>query len=313
MTAAEEGMAAAGRSQAGRSLQGLAYGLAAYGLWGLIPLYFRAVRHVPPLEMLAHRAAWSLAVLVIVAGISGQWRQVRQGLKAPKAILMLGLSTVMLSVNWLTFIYAVATAQVLQSSLGYFITPLVNVLLGVLVLGEQLRLYQKISIGLAAAGVCVLAVTAGVLPWIALVLAASFSLYGLLRKTMPISGLVGVLVETLAMTPPAILYLAYAEQSAMATEKDAGTWCLLALSGVVTSVPLLLFVGAARRLQLSTLGILQYLSPTLQFVVAVFVFHEPFSGAQISSFLCIWAAVGLYAADSLAASRAGWLDVLEPD
>lgn len=313
MTAAEEGMAAAGRSQAGRSLQGLAYGLAAYGLWGLIPLYFRAVRHVPPLEMLAHRAAWSLAVLVIVAGISGQWRQVRQGLKAPKAILMLGLSTVMLSVNWLTFIYAVATAQVLQSSLGYFITPLVNVLLGVLVLGEQLRLYQKISIGLAAAGVCVLAVTAGVLPWIALVLAASFSLYGLLRKTMPISGLVGVLVETLAMTPPAILYLAYAEQSAMATEKDAGTWCLLALSGVVTSVPLLLFVGAARRLQLSTLGILQYLSPTLQFVVAVFVFHEPFSGAQISSFLCIWAAVGLYAADSLAASRAGWIDVLEPD
>ena len=313
MTAAEEGMAAAGRSQAGRSLQGLAYGLAAYGLWGLIPLYFRAVRHVPPLEMLAHRAVWSLAVLVIVAGISGQWRQVRQGLKAPKAILMLGLSTVMLSVNWLTFIYAVATAQVLQSSLGYFITPLVNVLLGVLVLGEQLRLYQKISIGLAAAGVCVLAVTAGVLPWIALVLAASFSLYGLLRKTMPISGLVGVLVETLAMTPPAILYLAYAEQSAMATEKDAGTWCLLALSGVVTSVPLLLFVGAARRLQLSTLGILQYLSPTLQFVVAVFVFHEPFSGAQISSFLCIWAAVGLYAADSLAASRAGWIDVLEPD
>ncbi|MGI6416936.1 MAG: EamA family transporter RarD [Thermoguttaceae bacterium] len=313
MTAAEEGMVAAGRSQAGRSLQGLAYGLAAYGLWGLIPLYFRAVRHVPPLEMLAHRAAWSLALLAIVAGISGRWREVRRGLKAPKAILMLGLSTVMLSVNWLTFIYAVATAQVLQASLGYFITPLVNVLLGVLVLGEQLRLYQKISIGLAAAGVCVLAVTAGVLPWIALVLAASFSLYGLLRKTMPISGLVGVLIETLAMTPPAILYLAYAEQSAMATEKDAGTWCLLALSGVVTSVPLLLFVGAARRLQLSTLGILQYLSPTLQFVVAVFVFHEPFSRAQISSFLCIWAAVGLYAADSLAASRAGWIDVLEPD
>lgn len=313
MTAAEEGMVAAGRSQAGRSLQGLAYGLAAYGLWGLIPLYFRAVRHVPPLEMLAHRAAWSLALLAIVAGISGRWREVRRGLKAPKAILMLGLSTVMLSVNWLTFIYAVATAQVLQASLGYFITPLVNVLLGVLVLGEQLRLYQKISIGLAAAGVCVLAVTAGVLPWIALVLAASFSLYGLLRKTMPISGLVGVLIETLAMTPPAILYLAYAEQSAMATEKDAGTWCLLALSGVVTSVPLLLFVGAARRLQLSTLGILQYLSPTLQFVVAVFVFHEPFSRAQISSFLCIWAAVGLYAADSLAASRTGWVDVLEPD
>lgn len=313
MTAAEEGMAAAGRSQAGRSLQGLAYGLAAYGLWGLIPLYFRAVRHVPPLEMLAHRAAWSLALLAIVAGISGRWREVRRGLKAPKAILMLGLSTVMLSVNWLTFIYAVATAQVLQASLGYFITPLVNVLLGVLVLGEQLRLYQKISIGLAAAGVCVLAVTAGVLPWIALVLAASFSLYGLLRKTMPITGLVGVLIETLAMTPPAILYLAYAEQSAMATEKDAGTWCLLALSGVVTSVPLLLFVGAARRLQLSTLGILQYLSPTLQFVVAVFVFHEPFSGAQISSFLCIWAAVGLYAADSLAASRTGRVDVLEPD
>ncbi|MDD4266672.1 MAG: EamA family transporter RarD [Pirellulales bacterium] len=313
MTAGEGGEAGAGRSQAGRSLQGLACGLAAYGLWGLIPLYFRAVRHVPPLEMLAHRAAWSLALLAVVAGISGQWRKVRDGLRGPKAVLMLGLSTAMLSVNWLTFIYAVATAQVLQASLGYFITPLVNVLLGVLVLGERLRLNQKISIGLAAAGVGVLALAAGVLPWIALVLAASFSLYGLLRKTMPTSGLVGVLIETLAMTPPAILYLAYAEHAAVATEKDAGTWCLLALSGVVTSVPLLLFVGAARRLQLSTLGILQYLAPTMHFLVAVFVFHEPFSGAQLSSFFCIWAAVGLYAADSLAASRTGWIDLLEPD
>ena len=140
MTAGEGGEAGAGRSQAGRSLQGLACGLAAYGLWGLIPLYFRAVRHVPPLEMLAHRAAWSLALLAVVAGISGQWRKVRDGLRGPKAVLMLGLSTAMLSVNWLTFIYAVATAQVLQASLGYFITPLVNVLLGVLVLGERLRL-----------------------------------------------------------------------------------------------------------------------------------------------------------------------------
>lgn len=313
MTAGEEGAAGSARGQAGRSLHGLAFGLAAYGLWGLIPLYFRAVRHVAPVEMLAHRALWSLIVLAILAGISGRWSEVRQGLSRPKTILMLALSTVMLSVNWLTFIYAVATAQVLQSSLGYFITPLVNVLLGVLVLGERLRLYQKMSIGLAAAGVCVLAVASGVLPWIALVLAASFSLYGLLRKTMPVSGLVGVLIETLAMTPPATAFLAWVHQSGAATAVGVRTWCLMAASGLITSVPLLLFVGAARRLQLSTLGILQYLAPTLQFLLAVFAFQEPFSEAQVFSFLCIWSAVGLYAADCLVASRAGRVDVIEPD
>lgn len=319
MSAADQGMATTViESEDQHSGQGLIYGLGAYGLWGLIPLYFRLVRHVAPLEVLAHRAAWSFVVLVLIVAVSRRWSDVRKSLTDFRTVLMLGLSTLMIAINWLTFIYAVASGQLLQASLGYFVTPLVNVLLGVVVLGESLRPSQKGSIALAALGVLVLAVMVGTLPWIAILLALSFSLYGLLRKTMPVAGLVGLMVETLAMTPLALLYLGYRVETGTATATDAATWGLLSLSGVITSVPLLLFVGAARRLRLSTLGILQYLSPTLQFLLAVFAFGEPFSMAQVASFLCTWAAVGLYATDALAVSRAKAsesrvLEVVEPD
>lgn len=293
--------------------QGLLYGIAAYGLWGLIPLYFKSVAHVAPLEVLAYRAVMSFVVLGTLLGMSRRWGELLAALRNPKTAVMLGLSTLLIAVNWLTFIYAVASRQVLQSSLGYFVLPLVHVLLGVVILRESLRPRQKISIALAALGVLVLGLKVGTLPWIAIVLAVSFGLYGLLRKITPVPGLVALTVETLVLTPVAIVYLVVVRQMGMATAADARTYGLLALSGLATSIPLLFFAAAAQRLRLSTLGIVQYLSPTLQFLLAVLAFGELFTQAQIVSFGFIWAAVLLYTLDSLHAARQSHLDLVEPD
>ena len=225
-----------------RARQGLAYGIAAYGLWGLVPLYFKAVARVLPLEVLAHRVAWSCLVLATLAIIAGQWNQIRQVLRNRKALAMLTLSTLLIAVNWLAVIYAVANGQVVQASLGYYLAPLVNAPLGIIVLGERLGRRQTAGILLAAAGVAVPMFSCGAFPWIALVLAGSFSLYGLLRKTMPIGGLVGLAFETMLLTPGAVLFLFLAGRTSPVA--DPSTFGLLAISGVVTSVPLLLFVGA---------------------------------------------------------------------
>jgi chloramphenicol-sensitive protein RarD len=310
---ASDDVCRSGATDASRVRSGVLYGIGAYGLWGLIPLYFKSVAHVSALEVLAHRAAWSFLVLAVLLSLSRGWGELRRTLRNPRTALLLGLSTVLIGVNWLTFIYAVQCGQVLQASLGYFVNPLVSVLLGVAFLHERLRPYQIASIALAAAGVLVLTLLVGTLPWIAIVLAASFSLYGLLRKIMPVGGLVGVAVETCAMTPAAVAYMFYLWQTQATAATNAGTVGLLAASGVITSVPLLLFVGAARRVRLATLGILQYLTPTLQFLLAVLAFGEPFSTSQVASFACIWAAVILYTADSLRAARQDRLEVMEPD
>jgi chloramphenicol-sensitive protein RarD len=294
------------------SQAGLLYGVAAYGLWGLIPLYFKAVRHVAPAEILAHRALWSFVVLAVLVRLLGRWGELWRELGSRKLLVMLGLSTLFIAANWLVFIYAVATGQVLQSSLGYFINPLVNVLLGTTFLRERLRPWQVVSVALAAAGVVVLVGLAGEVPWIALSLALTFALYGLMRKIMPVDGLVSLTVETLAMTPVALAYLGYLAATAKFTGVGLGTLGLLMLSGPVTTVPLLFFGGAARRLRLSTMGVLQYLVPTLQFLLAVLVFREPFSTAQLASFACIWLAIGVYTADSFRAVRQARLDVVEP-
>jgi chloramphenicol-sensitive protein RarD len=216
-------------------------------------------------------------------------------------MLTLLVTTVLIAVNWLTYIYAVWTRQVLQSSLGYFITPLVNVLLGVVFLRERLRIHQTLAIGLAAIGVLILTFTSDQFPWIAMTLAVSFAFYGLLRKTVAVDGLLALLIETVVLLPVAAGYLGYLAlqgESAMATGPTRTTWLLLA-SGAVTTVPLLLFAGAARRLRMSTLGILQYLAPSVQFSLAVLVFNEPFTRAQLASFCCIWVAVIAYSLSSL--------------
>ncbi len=291
---------------------GIIYAIAAYGCWGLIPLYFKAVAGVAPLEVLAHRALWSFAMLAVMVAFLGRWSELGRELRSGKLLAMLGLSTLFIAANWLVFIYAVISGQVLQASLGYFINPLVNVILGVVFLRERLRPYQTLSILLALAGVLVLAGFVGEVPWIALALALTFGLYGLMRKIIPVDGLVSLTVETLAMTPVALAYISYLGATREGAGSSLGTLGLLALSGPVTTVPLLFFGAAARQLRLSTMGILQYLSPTLQFLLAVVAFHEPFSTAQIVSFACIWTAIAVYTADSYRAARQTRLALVEP-
>jgi chloramphenicol-sensitive protein RarD len=301
------------------SKHGIIYGIAAYGSWGLFPLYFKAVASVPPVEVLAHRALWSFVVLAVLVGWVGRWGELWRELRSRKLRLMLAASTLLITVNWLLYIQAVATDRVLEASLGYFVNPLVSVLLGVAFLGERLRLYQTLSIVLALAGVLVMVALLGEVPWIALTLALTFALYGLLRKIMPVDGLVSLAVETLLMAPVALAYLAWLAASrgggqgftwGMAT--GPGMCGLLMLSGPITSIPLLFFGAAARRLRLSTMGILQYLSPSLQFMLAVAVFREPFTAAKAVSFGLIWLAIALYTADSFRAVRQAQLAVVEP-
>jgi chloramphenicol-sensitive protein RarD len=295
------------------SCYGILYGIAAYGSWGFFPLYFKAVASVPPVEVLAHRALWSFVVLAILVGVLGRWKELWRELHSRKLILMLTLSTLFIAANWLMFIYAVSSGQVLQASLGYFINPLVNVLLGVLFFRERLRPRQTLSIGLAVVGVLVLTAIVGEVPWVALTLALTFSLYALMRKLMPVDGLVSLTVETLIIAPAGLTYLGYLATARGHEPLTLGTVGLLMLSGPITTVPLLFFGAAARRLRLSTMGILQYLSPTLQFLLAILAFGEAFSSAQLLSFACIWAAVLIYAVDSLFAAREYRVEVLEPD
>ncbi len=301
------------RTDQHRPHYGVLFGMAAYGLWGLIPLYFKAVAQVAPLTVLAHRALWSFVVLAVLVLLLGRWGELWRELESRKLLLMLAVSTLLIAANWLLFIYAVETRQLVEASLGYFVNPLLSVLLGVVFLRERLRTAQTLSIALAVVGVLILTRLMGQFPWIAVALALTFGFYGLMRKIMPADGLVSLTVETALMTPLALAYLGYLGTAAPTSGSGTAPLLLLMLSGPVTTVPLLFFAAAARRLRLSTLGILQYLSPTLQFLLAVAAFGEPFSSAQLLSFACIWAAIAIYATDSLRAARGGRIEVVEPD
>ena len=279
-----------------QSRVGVIYGLLSYGLWGLIPLYFKLVAHVSPLEVLAHRVLWSLVLLAIVVTLMRRWSALRRALQSKKILLTLVASTMLLSLNWFTYIYAVSTNQVVEASLGYFLNPLVNVLIGVAILKERMRPWQSASVLMAGVGVALLGA-----PPIALTLALSFAFYGLLRKTVAVDGLLGLFIETMLLLPLALVYIAYIEAagSAAFVWGDGATCGKLMASGVVTAVPLLLFTAAARRLRFSTLGFLQYLAPTIQFGLAVTRFGEPMTAEKLAAFGCIWTAVGIYSLDSL--------------
>lgn len=283
-----------------KTQQGVAYGIAAYGLWGLIPLYFKSVAQVASTEVLAHRAVWSCVCLIAVTGLLGRWSEVRQCIENRPTLRILALNSFIIAVNWLIFIYAVATRQVVQSSLGYFIAPLINVLFGVVLLRERLRPYQLASLALAALGMFVLATLVGEFPWIAIALAVSMASYGFIRKIAPVGSLMATTIETLVMTPVALAYIGYLNATGEVTCHGLSMLGLLMLAGPVTTIPLLMFGIAARRLRLSTIGFLQYLTPSLQFLLAVFAFAEPFSQVQVIGFGCIWAAVSIYTFDSLA-------------
>lgn len=280
--------------------RGVAYGLAAYLLWGFFPLYFKGVADVPPLEVLAHRCAWSLVTLVPFLAVTSGWGEVRDAMANRRTLLTLCATTLLIATNWFVFLYAVANNQVLQSSFGYFINPLASVLLGFLFLRERLRRLQIVSVLLACAGVLVLAFHHGSPPWIALILAASFALYGLLRKVAPVDSLTGLSVETLLLFPVASGYLLYLGITGRGAFPSATVRAdiLLPMAGFVTAVPLLWFSAAARRLRLSTVGFMQYITPTLHFLLAILAFGEPFSRTELASFACIWAGLALYSYDA---------------
>lgn len=289
---------------------GIALAVAAYALWGLFPLYFKAVAAVPALEVLAHRVVWALAVVSLALLASPPARRaVAAAVRRPRLLATLFCSAALLSVNWGVFIYAVATDRVLDASLGYFINPLVSVLLGVVFLRERLGRGQWLAVALAAVALAVDIAGAGRLPWIALVLAVTFAGYGLIRKIAPIEALAGLFTETMLIAPLALAYLLVLA-AAGAGAFAAGSLkldFLLVLSGPITALPLVLFVAGGRRMRLTTLGLLQYLVPSCHFLLAIFAFGEPISLRQGISFALIWLALGLYGAETV--QRAGRLAV----
>jgi chloramphenicol-sensitive protein RarD len=275
---------------------GLLYALLAFGSWGLFPLYLRLVASVPPLELVAHRSAWSLVFLLGVLALLRRWAWLAELRRQPRQLLLFGATALLLSVNWLVYVYAVMAGHVLDASLGYFINPLVSVLLAVVVLRERLQPLQWLAVALAAAGVLWLTLQAGRLPWVALALAVSFGIYGLLRKTARLGALEGLTLETMLLAPlvlPLLAWFTLQPGGAMA-RGDLSLNALLWLAGPLTALPLLSFGAAARRLPLATLGLLQYLSPTLQFLLGVYVFHEPLQQARLVGFVFIWAGLGVY-------------------
>lgn len=294
------------RGPSDHTTTGVLYALGAFAIWGAFPLYFKALPGIPALEVLAHRVVWSallvgLAVAVVrrraeIVAVAGHWR--RLGIYLISALLI--------SSNWLIFIWAVTHDQVLQSSLGYYMTPLVNVVLGVLFLSERLSRAELGAILLAGVGVLGLAVGIGVMPWLGLALALTFGAYGLVRKKAGGDPLIGLLAETGLLTPLALGYLVWlSSQGDGAFGTRAPTIdVLLAASGIVTAVPLVLFAAATNRLRLATVGLLQYLTPTGQFLLAVFLYGEPFTQAHALAFACIWSALAIVSLDIWRRSRA---------
>lgn len=281
--------------------------MAAYVWWGLIPLYFKLVAHVPAMIVLAHRVAWSFALLALLVALWRQTRELTTTMRDRRVLLRLCFSTVLLATNWGTFIFAVATNRVLQASLGYFIVPLLSVALGVGVLRERLRRMQLLAILIAIAGVVVVTIARGELPVIALAVAFSWSGYSLARKVTHVGPLVGVTIECALLLPVAAIYLAFHPATGLALDRH--TFLLLTLSGFVTALPLLWFTAATRRLRLSTVGFLQYVVPTGQFLLAVVAFKEPFGHANLIGFVFIWIALAVYSLDSLRAFRTPGIDV----
>ncbi len=296
-------MSGTGSIQSGREARaGLGFGLAAYLSWGLVPLYFKQVSSIAPIQVLAHRVIWSVVFLAALLSMQGRWRELVATVRSRRTLGALALTTILIASNWLVFIYAVSNNLVLEASLGYFINPLVNVMLGMVFLRERLRRWQLAGVALAVVGVGNLAVMAGQVPWISLALALSFGFYGLVRKTTRVGPLIGLAIETALLLPLGMSLIGF-ELAYAGEGYGASMWGWLAASGLVTAVPLLWFAKAAQRLRLSTLGFLQYIAPTMHFLIAVVVFREQFSWPQAMTFGFIWAALVIYSVDSFRAIR----------
>lgn len=276
--------------------RGLIHGVVAYVLWGLVAAYWKLLAHVDPIELLAHRAIWGMFAFAALVAITKQWPAVIAALRDVRVLGTMAVSATLLAVNWGIFVWATVTGHLLDASLGYFINPLVSVAFGTLILRERLSRLQWLSILLAAAGVALLTWRGGRVPWVALSLACSFGLYGLVRKTAKVEALVGSTVETLLMVPIALGYLVLTSPGAFG-HADASTHALLVGTGVITAVPLVLFNSAARRLPLSTVGFLQYLVPTGQFLLAVLAYGEPVPLDRLMAFVVIWIGLAVSSVD----------------
>ena len=283
---------------------GFPLGLAAYALWGVLPIYFKAIAAVPAVDIVAHRVLWSLPFLAILITFSRGWGKVRTAARRPRTMGMLALTALLIGANWLLYVYAVTSGHILAASFGYYLNPLANVLLGRFVLHERLSKLQWTAVAIAAAGISVLAAGALAQLWISLTLCITFALYGLGRKVVQADAVTGLAIETAILLPLAIAWLgwlALAGQPVMGfTDRQTA---LLLLAGIVSTTPLLLFTAAARRLPYSTLGMLQFLAPTLQFLIAVLLYGEPFTTAHAIAFAAIWTALILYVIAMLRAPR----------
>lgn len=276
-----------------------------YFLWGLVPLYWKQLAAVDSFELIAHRHVWSLALLLVLVAAQRGFGEIGPALRTPRLVAINFGSALLLTNNWLVYVWGVNTGHVIETSLGYFLVPLVNVAAGRFVLHEHLRRAQWIAIALAASGVALMIVQLGRPPWIALVLAGTWGAYSLMRKQSPLGAITGLTVETLLLSPFAIGFLLWQHHAGAGAlgRIDVRTQILVVSSGLVTAVPLLLFAFAARRIRLSTLGLLQYIAPSVQLVLGIWVYHEPFSQSRAASFAFIWAALALYTADNLLAQR----------
>ena len=280
---------------------GIIYAALAFLCWGLFPIYFHALDGVPPLQILAHRMLWSLGFLLIVLLLRRQWKWLNV-VRQPRVFFSFVLSALLLSANWLVYIWSVSNHHVIEASLGYFINPLVNIMLGYLILKERLRAVQWVAIAIAALGVAWLTWQTGTVPWIALFLAFSFGGYGLLRKTAALGALEGLSFETIVLFPLAaayVIWLTLEGQNVFINTDSDTTRVLLVMAGPLTAIPLLLFATGARKIPLSILGLLQYLSPTMQFLLGVLLFKEAFTADRLVGFVLIWSALILFAGEGL--------------
>jgi len=281
--------------------QGVFFALGAYMIWGLAPIYFKTLAHVPALEVLAHRIMWAFLFMLVLIVASGRMQQVVRAFDSPKLLLQLALAACLIGLNWFLFIWAVANDHILDASLGYYINPLLNVAIGMLFFGERLRRLQVMAVLLAVVGVAIQIITFGSVPWIALVLAGSFATYGAIRKKLPFDSLTGLWLEVILLLPFILIYF-FVFANSSASNMLENTWqlnSLLVLAGVITTVPLLFFTGAAKRIRYSTLGLFQYIAPSMMFLLAVLLYNEPLSADKLITFIIIWSALAIYSFDAV--------------
>ena len=287
------------------SAKGFAFALAAYVLWGFLPFYMKAVAHIPPAEVIAHRVIWSLPVAGAVLIALGRTNDVKMALRTPRIMAMVMLTAALITANWGIYVWAIGAGRTLDTALGYFINPLFSILLGALLLREKLKTAQMVAIGLAALGVVVLTVEAGSLPWVALMLMLTWGFYAFFRKTLPIGPNQGFFLEVLILSLPALAYIVYLEATGQGhlLHGTAQDTILLVSAGLITAVPLIIYANGAKLLRLSTIGIMQYIAPTMIFLIAVFIFDEPFGTAKMVAFPLIWLALVVYSMSMLASAR----------